>query len=421
MDFVICIPSYGRSTIINNQTLKMLRDNNIQNDLIKVFVVEEEKELYKSVVENDIEIIVGEKGIVKQRAFIENYFPEGTSIVSLDDDIKSVDLSLVPELIDLLGFFIKAFAECKERNSYIWSVYPVFNKFFRKDREPLSTCLNFCVGAFYGFINRPNCPDLKIKACIDGDGIKEDIEKTILYFKKDGIVLRYNTIGFKTTYYGNVGGLGNFKERLETSNQNVKKLAIEYPTYGKIRIRKNGMSEFVLNKLNPISFNSFCNETIEQLPKLNPELFEKLYELLSNIKIKMQTSDNRRGFPTHRCMCFGLVRNRKQGSKIMESVDSIKYSEIFQEIKKIGDLICPIEYTSIHLNNNTICPKHRDERNVGKSFLVSFGKYTGCKLVIENTIYETDCTPILFNGALFEHWNTPDLVGNKYSLIFYTL
>jgi hypothetical protein len=27
--------------------------------------------------------------------------------------------------------------------------------------------------------------------------------------------------------------------------------------------------------------------------------------------------------------------------------------------------------------------------------------------------------PLLFNGALYEHWNTDDLVGNKYSMVFF--
>jgi DNA (cytosine-5)-methyltransferase 1 len=33
--------------------------------------------------------------------------------------------------------------------------------------------------------------------------------------------------------------------------------------------------------------------------------------------------------------------------------------------------------------------------------------------------YDTDCRPVIFNGAELEHWNTKDLQGTKYSLVFY--
>jgi hypothetical protein len=51
--------------------------------------------------------------------------------------------------------------------------------------------------------------------------------------------------------------------------------------------------------------------------------------------------------------------------------------------------------------------------------LVSFGEYSGCNIVVEGAKLNADCQPIIFNGADLEHWNTDDLVGTKYSLVYY--
>lgn len=55
------------------------------------------------------------------------------------------------------------------------------------------------------------------------------------------------------------------------------------------------------------------------------------------------------------------------------------------------------------------------------SMLISFGDYTGCNIVIEGIMYDAKYSPIIFNGSERHHWNTNDLQGNKYSLVFYTI
>lgn len=412
--YIICIPTLGRHTIINNLTLKMLQDNNISKNLIKIFIIEEEEALYKSVIPEDYEIIIGKKGLVQQREFIETYYPVGTNIVFLDDDVKSVDLSLFTEVSNLDEFFKLAFNEAITNNCYIWSIYPVFNKYFREKRDRLTNCLNYIIGAFYGIINRPNDTELKLSITIDGE--KEDVERTILYFKKDAIVHRYDRIGFETKYYGSVGGLGTLKERLPKTIEKTNELLIAYPEYGKKKVRKSGINEFVLNKLK--AFHKI-DKTITVLDNINPAEFNKLYDMLNKIKIPFKNGQStRRGFGKHRAAVFGITRGRFSGI-IDISYLTKKYPNIYDELKRIGDMICPFEYTSIHLNHNVVCPKHKDETNVGKSLLVSFGEYTGCNIVIEDVVYNANYRPIVFNGALLEHCNTDNLVGNKYSLVYY--
>lgn len=420
-NYIICIPTFRRYSIINKLTLNMLTENNINPNLIKIFVVEEEKELYQSVILDKYEIIVGKKGLVQQREFIENYFPIGTNIIFLDDDIKKVDLTLMNDINSLDEFFNMAFNEAITNKCYIWSIYPVFNKYYREKRDRLSKCLNICIGAFYGIINRPNDDELKIKVTRSGD--KEDVERTILYYKKDGLIHRYNRIGFETKYYGSIGGLGTLKERLPFIIERTNDLLLEYSTYGKLKIRKNGIYEFVLNKMKEfIPLNIINNNLpVQVLNKINPEEFVELYNMLEEINIPFKNGkSSRHGFPKHRAVMFGYTRQRYSG-KVCLSLFSKKYPYIYHELNRIGKLICPFDYTSIFINHNVVCPKHKDSKNIDKSLLVSFGDYTGCNIVVQDVEYNTNCSPIIFNGALLEHYNTNDLKGNKYSLIYYSI
>ena len=53
------------------------------------------------------------------------------------------------------------------------------------------------------------------------------------------------------------------------------------------------------------------------------------------------------------------------------------------------------------------------------SLFLLVGDYTGSNLVVNGIPYNTYCRPIRFNGCNLVHYNTPDLVGNKYSIIYY--
>jgi len=77
--FVVAIPSYGRSTVIDQKTLSFLRKEGIPESWVSVFVVREEEIIYRSVLATFIshggKIIVGVKGLVQQRDFIQSYYP----------------------------------------------------------------------------------------------------------------------------------------------------------------------------------------------------------------------------------------------------------------------------------------------------------------------------------------------------------
>ena len=243
MMYQIAIPSYRRATICNERTLRTLQICKIDPELITVFVVEDEYQDYLNILNPYWygNIVIGKKGLIEQREFIADYYKVGSRIISMDDDIESIDLSMTGyESLDV--FFTEAFHECEIHNAYIWGVYPVYNQFFRKDRIPITYGLSFLIGAFYGYINREDNPRIELIR----NGNKEDVERSLLYYERDGIVIRFNKVGFKTKYYGtDGGGLGRFDDRLDIMARASRAIHEKYPSETKIKVRKNGMTEIV--------------------------------------------------------------------------------------------------------------------------------------------------------------------------------
>lgn len=252
-DYVICIPSYKRANFCNEKTLTTLHKHKIDPNKIYVYVAnKEDYDIYKETLDIKLynKLVIGKKGLVPQRQFIMEQWPTNKHIVFFDDDVESIDLSLSPLFKKHnLDYFIKhAFDECVKNDSYIWGVYAVFNPFFRKTKSEMSTDLKYIVGAFYGIINRPNLKSIQLTITKE-NGQKEDVERTLKYFINDGIVIRFNKIGFTTKYYGKEGGLGRFEERLKPMKEACKKLEQKYSEYGHTKVRGNGMAEFVLKKI----------------------------------------------------------------------------------------------------------------------------------------------------------------------------
>lgn len=249
MDYIIVIPSYKRPKILQSKTLTCLHNLGVAKELINIFIIEDEYIEYHNNLNRDFynQLIIGEKGLVQQREFINKHYPANTKIISLDDDISMIDLSL-SSYNNINDFFIDAFNECEKRNCFLWSVYPVYNPFYRKDKQDVKEGLLYCIGAFFGYINRYD-DDLDLKLTNTCSN-KEDVERSIKYWLKDKKVIRFEKVGFKTKYYGtDGGGLGTFNYRLEPMKDATNKIHNTYPDITRIKIRKNGLYEIVFKKI----------------------------------------------------------------------------------------------------------------------------------------------------------------------------
>ncbi len=76
------------------------------------------------------------------------------------------------------------------------------------------------------------------------------------------------------------------------------------------------------------------------------------------------------------------------------------------------------EYTTVTLNKNFECLPHFDSANVGESYIIALGNYTGGELNIEGTKYDIRGKWLKFNGSEKKHWVEP-FIGDRYSLVYY--
>ena len=235
----IAIPSYKRSDILIQKTFPLLKYYEIENSEIDVFVAnKEEYDIYKKVLPEDINIVIGEVGMDKIRIFMANYYKEGEEIVYIDDDIEKIEqlvialpktkLEPIPDLRYLIN---EGFRLCRANNMKNWGIYPVHNAFFMRDTT--TTDLRYIIGAFYGVINDKEC-----ETRIVSHG--EDYERTIKYYLKYGGVLRFNNITIKTKYFGKGGMSAEFNdEREKYIDAQIFKLYNNYPDLMTIKKKKN--------------------------------------------------------------------------------------------------------------------------------------------------------------------------------------
>ena len=247
VNYVVAIPTYNRSQVISNKTLHTLKEGGVPKSRIYIFVANKEQgEMYKEAVHSTLynQIIIGKIGIANQRKFISNWFPEGQYIISIDDDVEELQIlnksgEKLNKIKNITAFFQTAYNLLKQEKLYIWGIYPVRNAFFMK--QTITTDLRFIIGVLFGYINRHN---KKLEPSIKAES-KEDYEQTILYYKMDGGVLRFNFITPKTKF-NSEGGLGKDRQKMNSDAANYLKKT--YPEIITIFHRKNGMTEVKLAK-----------------------------------------------------------------------------------------------------------------------------------------------------------------------------
>lgn len=240
--YVVAIPSYGRPETLRDKTLKWLLSRGVAPEHIHVFVADaKEAAAYRAV---HHQVVIGKKGITPQRRFIAHYFPQGTHVVSIDDDVEGLyeckDTQQKPVLMSNVDqYFIHAFEQARRHGAHLWGVYPVLNPFYMKPGD-VSTSLKFILGTLYGFIVRHD-PSLMPKL-----PEKEDVEQSILYYLRDGKVLRFNDVAIKTRFHNPKGGLGGLSpDRLQANEYAANELKRRYPDLGYVWHRKTtGVAEF---------------------------------------------------------------------------------------------------------------------------------------------------------------------------------
>ena len=134
----------------------------------------------------------------------------------------------------------------------------------------------------------------------------------------------------------------------------------------------------------------------------------------------------------------GFLKYDKEGNMVKRTPADVKglyytkcrdlYPELGLVLQDFADkYLGDFEYTQCQLNKNFQSPPHFDSKNMGESYIVGLGDYTGGRLHIKQpssfggmlTRKEDIKNRLLcFNGSKYEHW-VEDYTGTRYSVVFF--
>ena len=237
--YQIAIPSYKRSHLIRSKVLAFLERQNIDPKKVTIFVAnEKERELYREALRDCRyqKLVVGKPGIMEIRNFIRSHYKENTPVVSLDDDLVEV-LKLEDEVIRPIGsdefekLIFLGFNSAREHNAYLWGINNTGNPFYM--REEIKVGLYFIIGQIFGTIIR-HSKDLMVTT-----DMKEDRERCLQHFIKDGRVVRIDDYGPKADYNNLEGGQQSVRSRAN-QERSSKYLLARYPRYLEMYYRTTG-------------------------------------------------------------------------------------------------------------------------------------------------------------------------------------
>ena len=261
--YKIVIPSHKRSKVIRSKVLTFLENHSINKKLIYIFVNATEYYEYKTDLP-EYNIVIGAKGIGKQREAISEYFGPNEFLVSIDDDVTNLLDKGLP-LLDLNLFITQTFHLLIANDLSLAGVYPSRNPFFCKNT--ITTDLRFIIGQFKCFINKKHLEKRHYE-------LLEDYENTLKHYFHAGGVLRYNYILVKADYNKLSGGLKEYRT-LEKKIEEVNKFNIEYPKY--CTIKKSGSDiSLVKNPKRDIIKSLWIGEMLNEVTQLCIESWLRL-------------------------------------------------------------------------------------------------------------------------------------------------
>lgn len=243
---VFAIPSYQRPIKVKEATIPTLENLGVDKENIYVFVANEQEEsLYRDSLGKEYNIVVGVLGIGPQRIFINDWFPEGTRIVSIDDDITKlvykVDKKTDQFQGDLVGLVEELFNLCDSRGAKCWSITTTLNGFFMTNEIVVG--LRQSLGGLFGEYSKLPEVQSDLPHC-------EDWEKFIKHYQVYGSMLRVNDLGAVQKYQdsgGVVSSMGGEEGRVKVYHEAVEKMVERYPDivsrtkketdYGRIRVK----------------------------------------------------------------------------------------------------------------------------------------------------------------------------------------
>ena len=232
-NYQVAVPSYKRAETFRDKTCALLERHDVDPARVTLFTAsEEEMEKYKVALKktkyaHGFNFAVGKPGMGAIRNYIQTYYPEGTHVMNLDDDLSDVMEKISDKKMEPLkdGTFqekvvARGFEECHSNGANLFGVYAAANAMFMKHRVAVG--LYYCIGSCFGLITRH---DDDLRVTLDD---KEDFERTLQHFVKDGCVVRLDDITVKSKYYTEDGGM-QVTRTTDRIRESAEILAARYP------------------------------------------------------------------------------------------------------------------------------------------------------------------------------------------------
>ncbi len=223
----IAIPTYNRPELIQKATLAYLERSAFPLEQVDVWISgESQLHLYDGLPDKwKARFRIGVKGLAENRKVAELQYPEGTKLFWMNDDIFLInelvgtDTKRLAE-VNITKVLSDGFGVCETLKAYLWGIYAVNNAFYMDER--VHTDLRYVVGCAYGMVLRH---DEALLPCF-GDA-KEDYERALRFYQKDGVIVRLDRYSPKTIYYNSPEIFPN-NEKIEA---NIKELEKKWPTW----------------------------------------------------------------------------------------------------------------------------------------------------------------------------------------------
>jgi hypothetical protein len=165
------------------------------------------------------------RGIQYARNAILDYFPKETEIVTLCDDVESL------QILDSIGgklrlltakewhkLILAGFISARKWGTKLWGVYPVANHFYMSWKVSTKA---FIIGTFSGIIVSDIRHDERLE-------LKEDYDFSLKHIQRYSGVIRYNNVCVKAKHYKNKGGCVGYRT-IEKEQNAISVLKAMYP------------------------------------------------------------------------------------------------------------------------------------------------------------------------------------------------
>jgi hypothetical protein len=254
MEWRVEVPSAGRAETLARKTLPFLRRAGVPDRDVRVWVPAAERDEYRGLgievvpvdyvpTEGDLEH--GPHGLGVVRNAIADAAAPGDLVVQVDDDLDGLREFVgmrdainadLRDWDDLPRIAERMFTAAEDAGAYLWGIYPAAT--YSRPRLRLDLC--YIGGGLFGirFRGEPDVEHVKLDD-------KEDFERSLRFYERDGRLLRDDGVSWRTRGYGGAGGmqLTRTPERIDAS---AKWLADRWPQWAALKYPKSGKTELRL-------------------------------------------------------------------------------------------------------------------------------------------------------------------------------